>query len=134
MWLLDTNICIYLIKRKPEQVLRRLRAVEIERVALSAVTVAELQYGVAKSGRVEQNALALAAFLAPLSVEPFDDDAAAVYGTVRADLERAGTPIGSMDMLIAAHALALGRTVVTNNAREFERVAGLSVENWAETP
>jgi len=132
VWLLDTNICIYLIKKKPEQVFRRLRAVDIATVSISAVTVAELQYGVAKSARAEQNALALAAFLAPLVVEPFDDDAAARYGVVRADLERAGTPIGSMDLLIAAHALALGRTVVTNNVREFERVAGLKVENWAD--
>jgi tRNA(fMet)-specific endonuclease VapC len=81
--------------------------------------VAELQYGVAKSARPEQNALALAASLAPLDVEPFDDGAATVYGTVRAELERAGTPIGSLDMLIASHALALGRTIVTNNTREF---------------
>ena len=99
--------------------------------SFSSITVAELQYGVAKSDRPEQNALALAALLAPLDVLAFDDAAAAVYGTVRAGLERAGTPIGSMDLLIAAHALALGRTVVTNNTREFSRVAGLKVENWA---
>lgn len=132
MWLLDTNICIYLIKKKPQPVLDRLRAVDIDTVAVSSITVAELQYGVARSARPEQNGLALAAFLAPLGVAPFDDDAAAVYGAVRADLERAGTPIGSLDLLIAAHALSLGRTVVTNNTRELLRVAGLKVENWAE--
>lgn len=132
MWLLDTNICIYLIKRKPVRLLERLRQVDITAVCVSSVTVAELQYGVAKSSRPEQNAIALAAFLAPLGVEPFDDAAAAVYGGVRAGLERAGTPIGSMDMLIAAHALSLGRTVVTNNVGEFRRVANLRVENWAE--
>lgn len=132
MWLLDTNICIYLIKGKPQRLLDRLREQAISTIAVSSVTVAELQYGVAKSARPEQNALALAAFLAPLGVEPFDDAAAAAYGPVRAGLERAGTPIGSMDILIAAHALALGRTVVTNNVREFDRVAGLKVENWAE--
>lgn len=131
MWLLDTNLCIYLIKKKPERVLQRLRALDISTVAVSSITVAELQYGVAKSSRPEQNALALAALLAPLVVLPFDDDAAAVYGVVRAELERTGTPIGSMDLLIAAHALALGRTVVTDNTREFARVAGLKVENWA---
>ncbi len=132
MWLLDTNICIYLIKRKPEAVLRRLRGVDIAQVALSSITVAELQYGVAKSTHPEQNMLALAAFLAPLEVEAFDDAAAAVYGRIRADLERQGTPIGSLDLLIAAHALALGRTIVTNNTREFSRVMGLKVENWGE--
>lgn len=132
MWLLDTNICIHLIKKKPEAVLRRLRAVDIADVAVSSITVAELQYGVAKSLWPEQNALALAAFLAPLGVETFDDTSAAAYGPLRVGLERLGTPIGSMDLLIAAHALAHGRTVVTNNTREFSRVAGLKVENWAE--
>lgn len=132
MWLLDTNICIYLIKRKPERVLQRLRELDISTVGVSSITVAELQYGVAKSARPEQNALALAALLAPLDILAFDDDAASVYGAVRAGLERAGTPIGSMDLLIAAHALALGRTVVTNNTREFSRVASLKVENWVD--
>lgn len=132
MWLLDTNICLYLIKKRPEAVPRRLRAVDVADVAVSSITVAELQYGVAKSLRPEQNALALAAFLAPLGVEVFDDAAAAACGPLRADLERLGTPIGSMDLLIAAHALAHGRIVVTNNTRPFDRVAGLRVENWAE--
>ena len=131
MWLLDTNICIYLIKRKPEGLLLRLRRVDPSAVSVSAVTVAELQHGVAKSARPEQNALALAAFLAPIRVEPFDDAAAAAYGMVRATLERSGTPIGGMDMLIAAHALSLDCTLVTNNDREFRRVAELRVENWA---
>lgn len=131
MWLLDTNVCIYLIQKKPERVLQRLRALDISTVGVSSITVAELQYGVAKSTRPEQNALALAALLAPLDVLAFDDGAAAVYGAVCAGLERAGTPIGSMDLLIAAHALARGRTVVTNNTREFSRVAGLKMENWA---
>ena len=130
MWLLDTNICLHLIRGKPPRVLDRLREVDIHTIAVSSITVAELQYGVAKSARPEQNALALGAFLAPLGVEPFDDAAAAHYGPVRAELERAGTPVGSLDLLIAAHALALGRTVITNNIREFARVTGLKVENW----
>jgi tRNA(fMet)-specific endonuclease VapC len=132
MWLLDTNICIYLIKRRPAGVLDRLRALDIATVGVSSITVAELQYGVAKSSRPEQNALALAALLAPLDVLPFDDSAAAVYGVARTELESAGTPIGSMDLLIAAHARALRRTLVTYNVRESSRVAGLKVENWAE--
>lgn len=132
MLLLDTNICIYLIKKKPQHVMERLRRIDIDTVSVSSITVAELQYGVAKSAHPEQNGLALAAFLAPLTVEPFGDAAAAAYGTVRADLERAGTPIGSLDMLIASHALALDRTVVTNNTREFQRVVALKMENWVE--
>lgn len=132
MWLLDTNICIYLIKQKPERAVRRLRSLDVATVGVSSITVAELQHGVAKSARPEQNALALAALLAPLEVLAFDEAAAAVYGVVRAQLEREGTPIGSMDLLIAAHARALGRTIVTNNTREFSRVTGLKVENWAE--
>src|SRR5688500_3573300 len=100
MWLLDTNICIYLIKKKPEHLLDRLRREDIRNVGVSSITVAELQFGVAKSSRPEQNALALAAFLAPLTVEAFHDAAAAAYGPIRAELERAGTPPGSLDMLI----------------------------------
>ena len=131
MFLLDTNICIYLIKQKPEQVLCRLRAVDIGRVAVSAITVAELQYGVAKSARVEQNTLALGAFLAPLTVLEFGDEAVLQYGVVRAGLERLGTLVGGMDMLIAAHAMVLDAMLVTNNTREFARISGLKVENWA---
>jgi len=130
MWMLDTNICIYLIKQKPRHVLDRLRTLDIASVSISSVTLAELEYGVAKSSRPEQNAEALGAFVAPLGVEPFDDDAAAVYGRIRAELERRGMLIGSLDMLIAAHALSLGRTLITNNEREFRRVPGLDVENW----
>ena len=130
-WLLDTNICIYLLKQKPRAVLDRLRGVEITSVAISSVTLAELEYGVAKSSRPDQNREALAALVAPLAVAPFDDAAAARYGPLRAELERRGRPIGSLDMLIAAHALSLGRTLVTNDEREFSRVPGLPVENWA---
>lgn len=131
MWLLDTNICLYVIKQKPRAVLDRFRGVDIASIAISSVTLAELEYGVAKSSRPEQNREALAALIAPLTVEPFDDGAAAQYGHLRAELERRGRPIGSLDMLIAAHALSLGRTLVTNDEREFSRVPDLSVENWA---
>ncbi len=131
-YLLDTNICIYVIKNHPPEVRARLERHPLEDVGVSAVTVAELEYGVAKSARPGQNALALGAFLAPLRVAAFDDGAARRYGELRAALERAGTPIGSMDMLIAAHALSLGAVLVTNNVREFGRVPGLGVENWLE--
>ena len=130
MWLLDTNICIHLIKRKPRAVLDHLHTLEVSKVAVSSITLAELQFGVAKSDRPEQNSEALAAFLAPLTVCPFTDEAAEAYGPIRADLERQGTPIGSLDLLIGAHALALGFTLVTNNDREFRRIKGLKWENW----
>jgi tRNA(fMet)-specific endonuclease VapC len=130
-YLLDTNICIYVIKRKPPAVLTRLQRLRLPDVGISAITLSELQYGVSKSSRPEQNRLALVQFLAPIEVLDYDDRAAARYGGLRAQLERAGQPLGSLDMLIAAHALALGRTLVTNNEAEFRRVPALAVENWA---
>ncbi len=128
--LLDTNICIKLIRGRAPRVLARLRRRRIGTVGLSSITLAELLHGVARSSDPQRNRIALAHFCAPLEIRPFDQDAAASYGRVRAHLERAGTPIGPLDTLIAAHALALGATVVTNNEREFRRVPRLRVENW----
>ena len=130
-YMLDTNICIYLIKRKPPQVIDRLLSLRISNVCLSSITLAELEYGVEKSQRVGQNQLALIEFLAPLDILPFDDSAARKYGALRHHLEKTGKPMGAMDMLIASHALSLGITLVTNNAREFRHAQGLTVENWA---
>ena len=130
IYLLDTNICIYLIKRCPPQVLERFRRCAVGDIGLSTVTLAELQYGVAKSLFPAQNQQALDAFTLPLEVVAFDAAAAVAYGPVRAALERQGTPIGALDLLIAAHALSLGVILVTNNPREFSRVSGLQVENW----
>ena len=130
IYLLDTNICIYLIKRRPAQVLERFRRCAVGDIGLSTVTLAELQYGVARSRFPAQNQQALDAFTLPLEVVAFDAAAAVAYGSVRAALERQGTPIGALDLLIAAHALSLGVTLVTNNPREFSRVSGLRVENW----
>jgi len=130
-YLLDTDICIYLIKRRPPGALVELQSKDISTVAISSITLSELEYGVAKSTQPQQNKLALAQFLAPLEILPYDDRAAAHYGPVRAQLEKLGTPIGPLDMLIAAHALAVEAILVTNNVREFSRVAGLVVENWA---
>lgn len=129
-YLLDTNICIYLIKRRPPQVLARFQHCAVGDIGLSAVTLAELQYGVAKSQFPARNQQALEAFTLPLEVVPFDAAVATAYGPIRTVLERQGTPIGAMDLLIAAHALSLGVTLVTNNPREFGRVSGLQVENW----
>jgi tRNA(fMet)-specific endonuclease VapC len=129
-WVLDTNVCIAIIRRRPESVLKRLRGKAIGQVGISSITLAELEFGAAKSQRSEQSRLALAEFLLPLEIAPFDDAAAAVYGSVRAALEKKGKPIGPLDTLIAAHSLALGAVLVTHNTREFARVPGLSVEDW----
>jgi tRNA(fMet)-specific endonuclease VapC len=129
-YLLDTNICIYIINERPMQVLDRFRRLATSELGISSVTVAELAFGVAKSGSV-RNRVALQTFLVPLEVAPFDLAAALTYGDVRAELERRGQPIGPLDLQIAAHALSLNATVVTNNEREFRKVVGLNVENWA---
>jgi len=129
--MLDTDICIYLIKNKPEGVLENLKAKMGEGIALSAVTLAELEYGVQGSAYPEKNTVALHRFLALASVLPFGDSAAVEYGKLRALLKKSGGLIGPLDMLIAAHALSERLTLVTNNTREFTRVQGLDVENWA---
>lgn len=129
-YMLDTNICIYVIKQKPQKVIDRFRQLPISNLAISSITLSELEYGVMKSSKMDQNQFALSQFVAPLEILPYGDDAARFYGTLRTYLERQGTPIGSLDMLIAAHALSLNCTLVTNNEREFSRVPDLCVENW----
>lgn len=129
-YMLDTNICIYLIKRKPAAVLERFRQTTISEISISSITLSELFYGVSKSAKPEQNFMALAQFAAPFEILPFDSEAAQFYGDLMARLEKQGAPIGSLDMLIAAHALSVTSTLVTNNEKEFNRVPGLKVENW----
>ena len=131
-YLLDTNICVYIIKKRPEQVIERLRHTRISEVGVSSITLSELEYGAAKSSRPAQNKLAIVEFLASLEILSFDDMAAQEYGKVRAHLEKQGTPVGSMDMLIAAHALSLNCILVTNNEREFRHVPTLKIQNWAK--
>jgi tRNA(fMet)-specific endonuclease VapC len=131
-YLLDTNICIYLIKQKPPKVLERFSNLALSDIGISSITVAELEYGVYKSQQQEKNRSALMQFLIPLEVIEFDQAAATVYGEIRSDLESRGLVIGAMDMLIAAHALSLSVTLVSNNVREFSRIDNLSLENWAE--
>ena len=118
-YMLDTNICIYAIKHKPERVFLKLREVDPEDVCISVVTYAELVHGVEKSAAVEKNRVALSALLANIEILDFNTDAANCYGKIRADLEKKGMPLGSLDMMIAGHAQSLGYTVVTNNAKEF---------------
>lgn len=129
-YMLDTNICIYAIKKKPESVLKRLRSELDSGICISSVTLAELRFGVEKSLYPERNTVALSQFLVPLNVLPFDDTAAVEYGRICAFLQRKGAPIGTMDMLIAAHAKTVGIPLVTNNTKEFERVPDLLLENW----
>ncbi|MEO1209020.1 MAG: type II toxin-antitoxin system VapC family toxin [Cyanobacteria bacterium J06638_20] len=131
-YLLDTNICIYLIKQKPHKVLARFQNLSLSDIGVSSITIAELEYGVYKSQQQEKNRGALMQFLIPLEIVEFEPAAATSYGAIRSDLERRGLVIGSMDMLIAAHALSLGVTLVSNNTREFSRIPNLSLENWAE--
>lgn len=131
-YMLDTNICIYAIKHKPEQVFVRLQEHNPEDVCISSVTYAELVHGVEKSMAVEKNRLALTLLLSNIEIMSFDSLAAESYGEIRANLEKMGMPIGTLDMMIAGHAKSLGYTVVTNNTKEFERVKGLKLENWAE--
>ena len=130
-FMLDTNICIYLIKRKPEKVLRHFRSHSIGDIGISSITLAELRFGVEKSRQVQNNRQALDEFILPLEIADFDEKAAVMYGTVRAALEKAGTPVGSMDMLIGAHALGLGVTLVTNNVREFKQIKNLKLVDWS---
>ena len=130
-YLLDTNICIYIINNRPEKVLQRFRKERIGNIGISSITASELTYGVIKSGS-KRNRLALEMFLAPLEIYPFGESVIWHYGEVRADLEKQGKPIGALDTMIAAHALALNSILVTNNTREFSRVDSLHYENWAQ--
>lgn len=129
-FLLDTNICIYIIKQKPPGVLQKFNTYQVGDIGISAITVAELEFGVQKSQFPTRNQQALTQFLLPLEIANFDRAAALVYGNLRATLEKRGTPIGSLDTLIAAHALSLQVTLITNNVKEFKRVPNLKLENW----
>ena len=128
--MLDTNICIYIIKQQPVTVLKRFLDYQVGDIGISAISLSELRYGVAKSKHQEKNAKALDEFIIPLEVVSFDEEAARTYGDIRATLEKAGTPIGAMDMLIAAHAVSLGIPLVTNNPREFVRISTLNIVDW----
>jgi tRNA(fMet)-specific endonuclease VapC len=129
-YMLDTNICIYLIKQQPREVIDKFQGMIPGEIAISSVTVAEMMYGVGKSQHKERNKSALESFLAPLEIVDFDFKAAQHYGVIRAYLEKMGAPIGAYDLMIAVHALSLGLILVTNNEREFQRIPDLIVENW----
>ena len=131
-YLLDTDACIYLINRRAghERLLSHFEKLEYGNVLISSITAAELEYGIAKSKRGAENRNRYGLFIARFEVAPFDERAASMYGLLRATLEASGTPIGPLDTLIAAHALSLNATLITNNVREFSRVEKLKIENW----
>ncbi len=130
LFMLDTDMCIYTIRNRPAQVIQRVKLFKPNDLVISAVTVCELEYGAANSSIPARNRQTLTKFLAPFEIRPFDENAAAHYGEIRAHLKRIGRPIGAMDLLIAAHARSLSLTLVTNNIKEFDRVPGLRMENW----
>ena len=131
-YLLDTNICIYIINEKPEKVLRKFEQYPVHEFGISSITHAELQYGVEKSRNKEANQNALDEFLLPLTILPFHGKNMVVYyGEIRAFLESKGKTIGPLDTLIAAHALSLELTVISSNIKEFSRIPNLKCENWA---
>ncbi len=132
MYLLDTNICIYIIKKKPVDVLKTVKTKSKKDIYISSITVAELEYGVAKSRFPEKNKIALIGFLSIFTILPFDDADAVEYGIMRAELEKKGKIIGPMDLLLAAQAKTKRLIIVTNNTREFERLEGLKIENWVK--
>lgn len=129
-YLLDTNICIYLIKQHPPEVLARFQQIQLKQLHISSISVYELYYGIEKNNSQKRNAGALENFLAPLTVVDFTLEAAKKAAIIRSHLQKQGTPIGSYDIQIAAIALSLNMTLLTNNTREFERVKGLKLENW----
>ena len=130
-YLLDTNICIYIINEKPGKVLRKFEQYPVHEFGISSITHAELQYGVAKSKQKNRNQVALDEFLLPLTIFPFHGKRLVErYGKIRAFMESKGKTIGPLDTLIAAHALSLDLTIISNNIREFSRIPNLKCENW----
>jgi len=130
-YFLDTNICIYVMNKRPAAIIAKFSEFPPQEIAISVIVVSELQYGVAKSSRPQRNQQLLDAFLRPFQIVPYDKAAAHAYGTIRATFEKKGQPIGQEDLLIAAHALAADLTLVTNNEAEFRRIPDLRIENWA---
>ncbi|MEA1958573.1 MAG: type II toxin-antitoxin system VapC family toxin [Chloroflexota bacterium] len=129
-YLLDTNICIYLIKNKPRKLLDKIYKTLLNEIAVSSVTIAEMEYGIAKSTKPAESRIALMKFLLPFEIIDFTEQAAPHYGSIRYDLQKKGTPIGNMDLLIASIALVHRLTLVTNNVKEFSRIDNLKVEDW----
>lgn len=130
--MLDTNICIYIIKEKPIKVFQTFKSLNVGDVCISSITLAELQYGVYKSQHQERNKIALVNFLAPIEILPFSGKAASLYGEIRAALEKKGQLVGAYDLLIAAHALSENLVLISNNTKEFSKIPKLHLQNWTE--
>ena len=129
-YLLDTNICIYIINKRPASILDIIRSKHPDEISISTITIAELNYGAARSRHPHQNRIAIFEFLIPFNLLDFDQQAALYYGKIRKKLESKGTPIGPMDLLLASQALAYNLIFVSNNIKEFKRVENLHVDNW----
>jgi tRNA(fMet)-specific endonuclease VapC len=131
-YLIDTNICIYVMNKRPAGVIHKFKQFELGEIGISTITVSELQYGIAKSAYREKNEARLEEFLAPLEILTYDQMAARVYGDVRFQLEKRGQLIGPLDLLIAAHAISQNLTLLTNSDKEFKRINNLMIENWTK--
>ena len=131
-YLIDTNICIYVMNKRPKKIIQKFKQFEPGEIGISTITVSELQYGIAKSKHQEKNQLRLREFLAPLEILDYDEEAAEAYGDIRFQLEKRGRPIGPLDLLIAAQAASRGLILVTNNDKEFNRIKKVKVENWTK--
>jgi len=132
-YMLDTDTCSYIMRRSHDAVLRRLAKTSVSDVCISVITKSELLFGVEVSPKPKQDEAALAAFLRYVEILDFPDEASSHYAKIRADLKARGAMIGANDLFIATHARSLGLTLITNNTREFKRVRGLSVDNWADS-
>ena len=131
-YLMDTDICIYIMNKRPIGIIDKFKKFDAGEIGVSTITVSELQYGVAKSKNYRINKQRVEEFLAPLEIVPYDEAAANVYGDIRHKLEKYGKTIGPFDMLIAAHAISRNLILITNNEKEFKRVTNLKVENWIQ--
>lgn len=131
-YLIDTNICIYIMNKRPIKVIQKFKQFDVGEICVSTITVSELQYGVIKSKNHRLNRQRVQEFLSPLEIIPYDESAANMYGDIRYQLEKRGEPIGPLDLMIAAHALSGNFVLVTNNEKEFKRIKQLKIENWAK--
>ncbi|MDR1149033.1 MAG: type II toxin-antitoxin system VapC family toxin [Spirochaetaceae bacterium] len=130
MYLLDTNICIYIVNKHPTEIVNRLEKYQPSEIKISSITVAEMEYGASKSKYREKNREALKKFLSPFEIINFDSMDAEIYGIIRSELEQDGNIIGPYDMQLAAQALRTDYVFVTNNIREFKKIKRLKIENW----
>jgi len=132
-YLIDTNICIYIMNKRPIEIIHKFKQFDVGEIGVSTITVSELQYGVAKSKNYRLNEQRIEEFLSPLEILPYDEIAAGIYGDIRLQLEKSGEPIGPLDLLFAAQALSRDLVLITNNEKEFKRVNNLKVENWVNS-